>query len=128
MAAQVEDVPRQLGKRLQQHQDNPDHHHKFDWPHIGLPDRIAPLAELQRIDGAVDPAIEKEGQIGDQEQHSEAVHPSLLSGVQIAIHQIHADIAAKLDRIGAADHVIADHHELGHFQRPQRWPEDDLRQ
>jgi hypothetical protein len=119
-AAQIKNIPEELGQGLQQHQRNADNADQLDRPHIGPPHRMRPLAIFDGVGRARDAAVEQDTKIEQQEQNGDRVDRRLAPGRPHRIDQVHAHMIAHLHRIGAAEQIVTDHDELCEFKRPQR--------
>ena len=103
---------------LQQHEEDADRHDDLDRPEHRRPGRVVLLIVDDGVLVAGDASREEDGQIEDHEEDGDGVGLRAPPRRQPVVEEVHADMRAKLQRIGAAEQVIGGEQELGHLQRP----------
>ena len=72
--------------------------------------------------GRGDAAHQHHDEVGDQADRGDRVGEGALSRLPALVEQVHADVAAELQRPGAAEDVVGGQQELRHLDGPERRP------
>lgn len=112
------DILEQFRDCLKQHQENPDTHGDFNWPHYWSPGRWTAFVIFKRVCGTIECAIQQNAKVEYQNKYGERVHPRFLICGPVTVEQVHANIGPQLQGIRPPHDIIGNHGELGYLKGP----------
>ncbi len=110
----------ELGRHLQEHEKDSDHHRNLDGGHVRRPDGVVDLLGDDRVGATVPAAQEHDDEVEQDEEGCHRVHDRLRARLPVRVEEVHAHVRAALQGPARPQQIVGAHGELRHFERPDR--------